>query len=161
MGYQPRKTDQKTPKVIDMGCNIPRPTKRPPTPNEEYMKKAVEEPIMTMNEIRAKCGLDPVQDPERCDLVTAAQFAMMKKEHATNCPNCCAVITGPICEYCGTRFGGYDPGDPKGDAIIIPVYIGGEKVSEVIKGMDAFRQFHRMSYDFGVNSNEQKDGDEE
>ena len=22
----------------------------------------------------------------------------------TNCPNCGAVITGPKCEYCGTRF---------------------------------------------------------
>lgn len=22
----------------------------------------------------------------------------------TNCPNCGAVITGPECEYCGTRF---------------------------------------------------------
>lgn len=22
----------------------------------------------------------------------------------TNCPNCGAVITGPQCEYCGTRF---------------------------------------------------------
>lgn len=22
----------------------------------------------------------------------------------TNCPNCGAVITGPTCEYCGTRF---------------------------------------------------------
>lgn len=121
MGYQPRKTDQKPPKVIDMGCNIPRPTKRPPTP-------AMNHPV-----------------PE---------------ESRTNCPNCCAVITGPICEYCGTRFGGYDPGDPKGDAMIIPVYIGGKKVSEVISGMDAFRQFHRMSYDFGVNINDQKGGNE-
>ena len=22
----------------------------------------------------------------------------------TNCPNCAAPITGPICEYCGTHF---------------------------------------------------------
>ena len=22
----------------------------------------------------------------------------------TNCPNCGAVITGTVCEYCGTRF---------------------------------------------------------
>ena len=125
MGYQPRKTEQKTPKVIDMGCNIPRPTKRPPTPNEEYMKKAVEEPIMTMNEIRAKCGLDPVQDPERCDLVTAAQFAMMKKEHATNCPNCCAAITGPICEYCGTRF--------EDRQVCLPITVSAEEAAEAFR----------------------------
>lgn len=25
----------------------------------------------------------------------------------TNCPNCGAVITGPQCEYCGTRFPNY------------------------------------------------------
>lgn len=25
-------------------------------------------------------------------------------KHITNCPNCGAVITGPICEYCDTRF---------------------------------------------------------
>ena len=114
-----------------MGCNIPRPSKRPPTPNEEDMKKAIEEPIMTINEIRAKCGLDPVQDPERCDLVKAAQFAMMKKEHATNCPNCCAPITGMFCEYCGTRFGGMDLA-AEGDQVVIPVYIGQKKVDEVI-----------------------------
>lgn len=26
----------------------------------------------------------------------------------TNCPNCGAVITGPICEYCDTRFPWFD-----------------------------------------------------
>lgn len=26
----------------------------------------------------------------------------------TNCPNCSAPITGPVCEYCGTRH--YYPG---------------------------------------------------
>ena len=143
MGYQPRKTDQEPPKEIDMGCNIPRPTKRPPTPNEEYMKKAVEEPIMTMNEIRAKCGLDPVQDTERCDLVTAAQFAMMKKEHATNCPNCCAVITGPICEYCGTRFGGYDPGAGDDQTVVIPLNITAEQAAE------AFRSWNESMFRSG------------
>jgi hypothetical protein len=27
----------------------------------------------------------------------------------TNCPNCGAPITGPICEYCGTMFEQKDP----------------------------------------------------
>lgn len=25
----------------------------------------------------------------------------------TNCPNCGAIISGPKCEYCGTRFSSY------------------------------------------------------
>ena len=28
--------------------------------------------------------------------------------HATNCPNCGAPITKPVCKYCGTVFGGID-----------------------------------------------------
>lgn len=28
----------------------------------------------------------------------------------TNCPNCGAPITGPVCEYCGTRHWGYQSG---------------------------------------------------
>ena len=75
-----------------MGCNIPRPWKRPPTP--------------------------PMYDPP-------------KKEHVTNCPNCCAVITGPICEYCGTRF--QTLADKTIDEIVIPIYVGGDRIGEVVK----------------------------
>lgn len=56
-----------------MGCNIPRPWKRPSTP----IYKPPEMPKTA-----------PVK----------------KNDLRTNCPNCCAVITGPVCEYCGTRF---------------------------------------------------------
>ena len=127
-----------------MGCNIPRPTKRPPTPNEEFMKKAIEEPIMTMNEIRAKCGLDPVQDVKPVELFSADQVEKkVEKDRLTNCPNCCAPITGPICEYCGTRFPDLDEKrytiyrTIDNQEIIIPVYIGNQQIDEVVKGMKA------------------------
>ena len=80
-----------------MGTNIPRPTKRPPTP-------AMNHPV-----------------PE---------------ESRTNCPNCCAVITGPICEYCGTRFEEQRYSIHRatdGQEFIIPIYIGNECVDEIIK----------------------------
>lgn len=133
-----------------MGCNIPRPSKRPPTPlAKEFMKKVINEPLATPNEIRAALGLDPIDDP-----VTKAFDEFHRtahdltyhdtdldrpiKDRRTNCPNCCAVITGPICEYCGTRF-------PElvqryqilrttdNQEIIIPIHIGGEQIGEVVK----------------------------
>lgn len=81
-----------------MGCNIPRPWKRPPTPLIYH---------------------DTTTDP-------------IIREHRTNCPNCCAPITGMFCEYCGTRFGGMDLA-AEGDQVVIPVYIGQKQVDEVIK----------------------------
>lgn len=72
-----------------MGCNIPRPWKRPPTPLIYH---------------------DTTTDP-------------IIREHRTNCPNCCAPITGLFCEYCGTRFGGMDLA-AESDQVVIPVYIG-------------------------------------
>lgn len=74
-----------------MGCNIPRPLKRPPTPQTQP-----------------------------------------KQIRFTNCPNCCAPITGTICEYCGTRFGGMDLA-AEDDQIVIPIYIGQKQVDEAIK----------------------------
>ena len=83
-----------------MGTNIPRPTKRPPTP-------AMNHPV-----------------PE---------------ESRTNYPNCCAVITGPICEYCGTRFPDLEESEytvfrtTDNQEIIIPVYIGSNYIDEIVK----------------------------
>ena len=42
----------------------------------------------------------------------------------TNCPNCCAVVTGPICEYCGTRF--------------------------TMTAEEAFEQFHQVAHNIGI-----------
>ena len=133
-----------------MGCDIPRPTKRPPTPPEkEIMEKAINEPLMTPNELRKAIGLDPIDEPV---LKAFDQFHQVahdltydkpRKEHVTNCPNCCAPITGPICEYCGTRFPDLDEKrytiyrTIDNQEIIIPVYIGNQQIDEVVKGMKA------------------------
>lgn len=100
------------------------------------MKKVINEPLMTPNEHRKILGLDPVKEVNPVPMVPR-MADRVPGVHRTNCPNCCAVITGPICEYCGTRFGGYDPGDPKGDAMIIPVYIGSNCVGEIVKKNDS------------------------
>ena len=73
-----------------MGCNIPRPWKRPPTPPpiDDQVLKAFNQ----FHEV--------VHDLTYHD----TDLDQTIKERRTNCPNCCATITGPICEYCGTRF---------------------------------------------------------
>lgn len=126
-----------------MGCNIPRPTKRPPMPpDKEIMEKAINEPLMTPNELRKAIGLDPIDEPV---LKAFDQFHQVAhdltyhgtdrdqtiKERMTNCPNCCATITGSICEYCGTRFPWIQ------DAVTIPININGKIIDEVVKGMKA------------------------
>ena len=143
-----------------MGCNIPRPWKRPP-PDIVFMKRAINEPLASQDQIRKAAGL-----PERIELSdqpygSKTNEAVLKafdrfhevahnlayhdtdldrpiKEQRTNCPNCCAPITGAICEYCGTRF-------PErlqryqllrttdNQEIIIPIYVGGEQIGEVVK----------------------------
>ena len=62
-----------------------------------------------------------------------------------NCPNCNAPVIKQYCEYCGTRFG-MDPADPKGDTLVIPVYIGNQQVDEIIK---AYSNFARTAYEIG------------
>lgn len=105
-----------------MGCNISRPTRRPPTPLIYH---------------------DTEQD-------------LPLKEYRTNCPNCCAVITGPICEYCGTRFPELEQyyqimRTTDNQEIVIPVCVGGEQVDEVIrKQRDAFTTFWRVAHDIGI-----------
>lgn len=114
-----------------MGTNIPRPTRRPPTPaisDQPYGSKTNEAVLKAFNQFHAAAQDLIYHDTDLDQKV---------KDRRTNCPNCCAVITGPICEYCGTRFGGYDPGDPKGDAMIIPVYIGSNCVGEIFKKNDS------------------------
>ena len=88
-----------------MGCNIPRPRKRPPTP------KPIDaiDGYLTANEVRRRYGLDPVKEVtpiyiggERCGEVVREK---PEERSPYNCPNCCAPITKEYCEYCGTRFG--------------------------------------------------------
>ena len=87
-----------------MGCNIPRPSKRPTTPNYDAMYG-----YLTANEVRRRYGLDPVKEVtpiyiggERCGEVVREK---PEERSPYNCPNCCAPITKEYCEYCGTRFG--------------------------------------------------------
>lgn len=98
-----------------MGTNIPRPTKRPPTP-----------------------ALDPII-----------------REYRTNCPNCCAVITGPICEYCGTRFSEryMMHRSTEGEEFIIPLNLTGDQVE---KTKDAFIRFQSVAHDFGLPIQKQR-----
>ena len=63
--------------------------------------------------------------------------------HRTNCPNCCAVITGPICEYCGTIFErDYDNGER-----VIPIYIGQNEIDKAV--VRAFDRFHYVAHNIG------------
>lgn len=85
-----------------MGCNIPRPWKRPPTPTEkEFMEKAISEPLASKEQI-----LTPIY-------IGGEQYGEVKvhtpepPRSPLNCPNCCAPVVKTYCEYCGTRFGGY------------------------------------------------------
>lgn len=133
-----------------MGCNIPRPWKRPPTPSEkEFMEKVINEPLKTPNELRALAGLDPIDEPvlkafdqfhEAAHDLTYHDTDLDQKikERRTNCPNCCAIITGPICEYCGTRFPDLEQHyqimrTTDNQEIIIPIYVGGEQIDKVVK----------------------------
>lgn len=87
-----------------MGFNIPRPWKRPPTP----------------------------EPPKRVTIKSVV--VKPEKKHVTNCPNCCAVITGPFCEYCGTRF----RDDP-------------EKAIVKFDGIVAFKEMQKTAYDLGLD----------
>ena len=64
-----------------MGLNIPRPTKRPPTP------------IYIDGKFYGEANTDAIIEEQE-----------QMRSHL-NCPNCCAPITKEYCEYCGTHFG--------------------------------------------------------
>ena len=121
-----------------MGCNNPRPWKRPPTPQEKaIMEQAVNEPLTSLDRIRKGLGLDPIGDlmPPKSVRINSC-VSKPKKTTRTNCPNCCAVITGPICEYCGTRFPEFEQRysiykTTENQEIVIPIYIGNERIDEV------------------------------
>lgn len=156
-----------------MGCNIPRPWKRPPTPpiyeppempktapvKKEIMEQAINEPLTSLDRIRKGLGLDPISDQpygsktneailkafdqfhETAQDLTYHDTSLDQKikECRTNCPNCCATITGPICEYCGTRFPELEERHyqiirtTENQKIIIPIYVGGDQIGEVVK----------------------------
>lgn len=87
-----------------MGCNIPRPWKRPPTP-----------------------------EPPKC-VTIKSDVSKPKQESRTNCPNCCAAITGPYCEYCGTRF--------RDDT---------EKKIIQFDGITSFEEMQKAAFDLGIS----------
>lgn len=70
-----------------MGCNIPRPWKRPKRPD---IIDGVLGAVTLYNIQKAQRSEPAPEDPPRSPL---------------NCPNCCAPIVKDYCEYCGTRFG--------------------------------------------------------
>ena len=125
-----------------MGCNIPRPWKRPPTPPEkihdqpygsrtnEAVKKTLQNDLFDAFTQFGQVAHDLTYHDTATDPII--------KEHRTNCPNCCATITGPICEYCGTRFPDQESHyqvlrTTDNQEIIIPIYVGGEKIDEVVR----------------------------
>ena len=130
-----------------MGCNIPRPWKRPPTPAEkEAMEKAINEPLMTPNELRAAVGLNPIDEP--------IEELNYRVERTTNCPNCNAALSSDVCEYCGTRVG-WDEGTVRGvfhsEPVVIPINIRGEQIDEIITSLRPFDQFGSTAHDFGIS----------
>lgn len=116
-----------------MGTNIPRPTRRPRTPaisDQPYGSKTNEAIIKAFDQFH-KVAHDLTYHDTDLDQTI--------KERRTNCPNCCAVITGPICEYCGTRFDGGRYSvlrTTEGEEIVIPIYIGNEHLTDVIRKHD-------------------------
>lgn len=137
-----------------MGTNIPRPTRRPPTPKMIFKcdgiigKKTKDEILeylntgLTINDHRRILGLDSVEEVKPVPMVPR-MADRVPGVHRTNCPNCCAVITGPICEYCGTRFGGYDPGAGDDQTVVIPLNITAEQAAE------AFRSWNESMFRSG------------
>ena len=129
-----------------MGTNIPRPRQRPKKPKMivkcdgiigEKTKAEILESLNT--------GLiyhDTATDP-------------IIREYRTNCPNCCAVITGPICEYCGTRFSEryMMHRSTEGEEFIIPLNITGDQVE---KTLDAYKRFQSVAHDFGLPIQKQR-----
>lgn len=130
-----------------MGTNVPRPWQRPKKPKMiikcdgivgEKTKSEILEHLnlgLTMNDHRRILGLEPVEEVNPVPMVPR-MADRVPGVHRTNCPNCCAVITGPICEYCGTRFDGGRYSvlrTTEGEEIVIPIYIGNNEIEECIK----------------------------
>lgn len=81
----------------------------PPTPIDSYPTMPCS--VMTPNEVRrtlkySNCAMDDVI--LYADNKVVASYSAIAKEldipkpKYTNCPNCGAPVTGPICEYCGS-----------------------------------------------------------
>ena len=137
-----------------MGTNVPRPWQRPKKPKMilkcdgiigEKTKDEILEYLntgLTINDHRRILGLDPVEEVNPVPMVPR-MADRVPGVHRTNCPNCCAVITGPICEYCGTRFGGYDPGAGDDQTVVIPLNVTAEQAAE------AFRSWNESMFRSG------------
>lgn len=124
-----------------MGCNIPRPWKRPTTP--------IYEPPEMPKTAPAKMHDQPFGSRTNQAIIDAFdQFHRVAHdltfhdtdpdkpiERPLNCPNCCAPIVGPFCEYCGTVFEQSVSilTTTDNEQIIIPIYIVGVQIDKVIK----------------------------
>ena len=140
-----------------MGTNVPRPWKRPKKPKMiikcdgvigEKTKDEILEYLnlgLTMNDHRRILGLEPVEEVKPVQMIPR-KVDRAVGVHRTNCPNCCAVITGPICEYCGTRFEGERYSihrTTEGQEIVIPLDISAEQAAE------AFRKWNESMFRSG------------
>lgn len=140
-----------------MGCNIPRPWKRPPTPPiyepPEMPKTAPakmhDQPFGSRTNAALNDGSNEwIKARDRAIIDAFDQFHQVAHdltyhdtdldkpiERPLNCPNCCAPIAGPFCEYCGTvfeqSFSVLTTTD--NEQIVIPIYIGGEQIDKVVK----------------------------
>lgn len=135
-----------------MGCNIPRPWKRPITPiykPPEMPKTAPakmhDQPYGSRTNAALNDGSNDLEIiPMNRAIIdafdqfhqTAHDLTFHDPDHdkpikrPLNCPNCCAPIAGPYCEYCGTVF---EDVRRFCDNVVIPIYIGQTRIDDIVR----------------------------
>ncbi|MEE3334022.1 MAG: hypothetical protein VZR54_07080 [Ruminococcus sp.] len=135
-----------------MGCNIPRPWKRPKKPYNDGIYG-----VVTAMEVRKRYFSDPAEETKPI-YINGEEIGNVKTREKDptpepprspyNCPNCCAPIVKDYCEYCGTRFG---------FSVVkidrVPKRAEIEKLKERLYADDQivmeFDRFNKVAYDLG------------